>query len=69
MLCSDAFVSLGELQAEALGTDGLIELFVLPHPLAGIDASSELDGRVAVAAQLVLGWLEKLEEEGEWKPT
>jgi hypothetical protein len=68
VLCSDAFVSLGELQAEALGTDGLIELFVLPHPLAGID-ESELDGRVAVAAELVLGWLEKLEKEGEWKPT
>jgi hypothetical protein len=41
---------------------------VLPHPLAGID-ESELEGRVTVAAQLVLDWLEKLEKEGEWKPT
>jgi hypothetical protein len=68
VLCSDAFVSLGELQAEALGTDGLIELFVLPHPLAGID-ESELEERVAVAAELVLGWLDRLEQEGAWKPT
>jgi hypothetical protein len=68
VLCSDAFVSLGELQAEALGTDGLIELFVLPHPLAGID-ERELDGRIDVAAGLVSAWLEQLEQEGAWKPT
>jgi hypothetical protein len=68
VLCSDAFVSLAELQAEALGSAGLIELFVLPHPLAGID-DRELEGRVAVATQLVLGWLDQLQNEGEWNPT
>jgi hypothetical protein len=68
VICSDAFVSLGELQADALGTTGLVELFVLQHPLAGI-GEEELAARVEVAAAAVLGWLETLEEEGTWSPT
>jgi hypothetical protein len=56
------------MQADALGTAGLIELFVLPHPLAGI-GDDELADRVEVAATAVLGWLEKLEREGAWSPT
>jgi hypothetical protein len=68
VICSDAFVSLGELQADALGMTDLVELFVLPHPLAGI-GEEELAARIEVAADAVLGWLETLEEEGAWSPT
>jgi hypothetical protein len=68
VICSEAFVSLGELQADALGTRELIELFVLPHPLAGID-EAELAARIEVAGDVVLGWLESLEKEGEWIQT
>jgi hypothetical protein len=68
VICSDAFVSLAELQAEALDTSGLLELFVLPHPLAGI-SHDELTERKALAETLIMGWVAALEQDGSWKPT
>jgi hypothetical protein len=59
LICTDAFSTLAELQLDALGSAGEVELLVLPHPLGGI-SEAELDDRVGVAVEKINEWLERI---------
>lgn len=60
LICTDAFATLAELQLDALGSAGEVELIVLPHPLGGI-SDAELEERVSAAVDKISEWLDRID--------